>query len=263
MPLTLISSQVSATSSSSQWFINFSTNPDEIQWSAALGRRHSVVGIEKKKPKKARGSRREDLLVIFRPRNFPAEYACQLLQRDASKCLHVADQGRPIIAYRGVLTPPLPPPPRAANFPTICKAALLIFHRAGGERKRARAKRPYRPCVSLKFATRRTSEWKFKSSALWNAFPLIFNGAPVYFTRRHADSCQSVGRIRLRIPAFPRHGINNRGYINFYPGSWSRGLLLRESNRGTLERWYRTTSPWQRSSRLVLRFSGERFFELN
>ena len=38
----------------------------------------------------------------------------------------------------------------------------------------------------------------------------------------------------LEIPAFPRHGINNRGYINFYPGSWPRRLLLRESNRGTL-----------------------------
>ena len=70
------------------------------------------------------------------------------------------------------------------------------------------------------------------------------------FTRRHADSCQSAGRIPLEIPAFPRHGINNRGYINFYPGSWSRELLLRESNRGTLaliqpRPW--TTNPWQRS----------------
>ena len=99
VPLTLISSQVSATSSSSQWFINSSTNPDEIQRSAALGWR-SVVGIEKKESKEVRGSRRGDVA-----RNFPAGYACQLLQREAGKCLHVADQGRPIIAYQRCFNP--------------------------------------------------------------------------------------------------------------------------------------------------------------
>lgn len=61
-------------------------------------------------------------------------YACQLLQKE-SKYLHVADVGDVQLSSR-----PGPFYPWRANFPTICKAALLIFHHPRlGKREATRA----------------------------------------------------------------------------------------------------------------------------